>query len=72
MICNSRGGAVGSMASLQHQNTGSIPAQHSGLKDPVSPQLWCGSQLWLRPDPWPGNSICCGMAQKEKKINKVR
>ena len=29
--------------------------------------LICGSQLHLRSDLWPGNSICCGMAKKKKK-----
>ena len=28
--------------------------------------LWCRSQPWLGSDPWPGNSICLGGAQKEK------
>ena len=37
-----------------------------GLKDPVLPQLWRGSQLWLRSYPLPGNSICHGVAKKEK------
>jgi len=35
-------------------------AQKNGLKD------WHRSQLWFRSDPWPGNSICHGMAKKTK------
>ena len=26
-----------------------------------------GWQLWLRSDPWPGNSVCRGVAKQEKK-----
>ena len=40
-------------------------ARHSGLKDLALLQLQRGSQL--KSDPWPGNSICLGMAKKEKK-----
>ena len=32
-----------------------FPALHSGLKDPVLPQLWCRSQLRLGFNPLPGN-----------------
>ena len=36
--------------------TGSVVSlQCSGLKDPVLPELWCGSHLWLGSDPCPGN-----------------
>ena len=46
-------------------------AGHSGVaqrvRDLVLPQLWRRSQLWLRSDPWPGNSICRGAAKKEKR-----
>ena len=41
-------------------------AWHSGLKDPALPQLWYGSQLRLKSDLWPRNSICCWVAKKEK------
>ena len=37
-------GAMGSVASLKHQDTGSIPAQCSGLKDPVLPTV-----AWIWP-----------------------
>ena len=56
--------------SLQHQDTGSILARHSGLKDPELPQLQDWSHLWLRSDPWPGNSICHWVV-KLKKEGKV-
>ena len=32
------------------------PNRHSGLNDPA-----------LGFDPWPGNSLCCGVAKKEKE-----
>ena len=31
-------------------------------------QLWHRSQLCLGSDPWPGNSICRGVAKKEKNF----
>lgn len=46
---------------------GRSPAQHRGLKDPASQQLWLRSQLQLRSHPWPGNSICFGAAKKGGK-----
>lgn len=42
-----RYGAMGLAGSLQHQDTGSIPTQHSELRDPVLLQL----QFWLGYDP---------------------
>ena len=47
-------------------------AQHHGLKDPALLQLWPRSQLWLRSDPWPGNSICHGVVIKEKKNKRYQ
>ena len=35
------------------RGVGSIPSPCSGLKDQALPQLWRGSQLWLRFNPWP-------------------
>ena len=64
-------GATGPVASLQHQDTGPILAQHSRLKDLVLPQLWHRLQLQLRSDPWPWNSICHRAAKKEKKIKTI-
>ena len=37
------------------------------VKDLALPQLWCRSQLHLGTDPWPGNTICHGAAQKERE-----
>ena len=41
-------------------------AQHSGLKDQALPQLWRRSQMQLRSDPWPRNSICHGVAKTKQ------
>ena len=38
------------------------------VKNPVSPQLWCRSQLRLRFGPW---SKCCEYGQKRKKYDKI-
>ena len=47
-------------------------ARHSGLKDLVLPQLWCGSQLRLRFDPWLGNVHRPRMPTlKKKKLRKT-
>ena len=61
---NSQCGARGSVASLWHMKQVLSPALHSGLKDPVLPQLHCRSQLQLGYDSWPGNSIGHGVAKK--------
>ena len=46
-------------------------AQHSGLNDLTLPQLQHRSQLQLRFNSCPGNSICCGFNHKKKqKQNK--
>ena len=42
-------------------------AWHSALKDPALPQLWYRLWLWLRSDPWFGNSIRHGVVKKENK-----
>lgn len=34
-----------------------IPDPEQCLGDPALLQLWCGSQLWLRFDPWEGAPI---------------
>ena len=57
--------SVGSAASLQLWNKGSIPDRAPWVKDP---QLWWHQlQLWLTPDPWPGNSVCQVAAKKKEK-----
>lgn len=33
-------------------------------------QLLCRQQLWFTSDPWPGKSICCGVAKRERKIEE--
>ena len=47
-----------------------VPARHSGLKDLALPQLQHRSQLQLKSDPWPGNSLCLKVAKKEEKKKK--
>ena len=44
-----------------------IPSLASRLKDLAWPQLQHTSQLQLGSNPWPGNSICCRAAKKEKE-----
>ena len=55
---------------LDRCDVDSIPSQAWWVKDLVLLQLWLGSQLWLRYDSWPGNSICCGEIRKEKEKKK--
>lgn len=38
-----------------------------GLRTWPCLQLQLRLQLWLRSDPWPGNSMCCRVAKKEKE-----
>ena len=72
-LLNTHIGAL-TMAQWDRQHFGSAgtqvqsPARHSGLKDPVLLQLQLRSKLLLRSDPWPGNSMCQGMAKKGGKI----
>ena len=40
------------------------------VRDPVPTQPQLRLLLWLRYDPWPGNSICQGAAKKEKEKKK--
>ena len=64
-------GIMGSVASWDRWDTGSIPSQVQCFKDAVLPQLWLRSQLRLRSDPWPRSSIC-GVAKNEKKKKSPR
>ena len=60
-----RCGAVGSAVSLEHWDAGLSPAQW--VRDPELPPLRHRSQLHLRSDPWPGNTMCQGAAKNEKE-----
>ena len=55
-----------SMVSLEPWDPDSNPSPAQWVKDPALPQ-WHRSQLWLGSNPWWRNSICCGVAKKEKK-----
>ena len=46
------------------------PGLAQGVKDLALLQLGLGSQLQLRSDPWLGNSICHGLAKKEREREK--
>ena len=56
---------IGSVASLKHWDTGSIPIPAQWVEDLMLPQLWCRLQLWLGSDPWPGDSTL----KKRKKAD---
>ena len=61
-------GTVGQMASLQRQGADSIPAWHSGLKDPALLQLRRRSQMQLKSNSWPATPHAMPQGgQKEKK-----
>ena len=53
-------GTRGLAASQEYRDAGSIPSTGQWVKDLALLQLWHKSQLQLRFDPWPKNSICCG------------
>ena len=59
-----------SAVSLQCQDAGSILNSASGLRIWHCRSYGCRLQLQLQSDPWPGNSMCCGAATKEKKQKK--
>ena len=60
-------GSTGLAVSLEPCNTGLIPSPAQWIKDPVLQKLQHGSQLQLRSDTWPGNSISQRAAKKKKK-----
>ena len=47
-----------------------FPSPAQWVKDPALLQLQHWSQLWLRCEPWPGNSICRGAANEREKKKK--
>ena len=60
-------GTMGLAASWEHLDTGLIPGPAQWVKDLTLPQLQLRLRLRLSSDPWPRNSICLGVAKKEKK-----
>ena len=67
---SSHHGTAGSVASWECWDTGSIPSPAQWIMHLALPQLWFRSQLQLRSDSWPRNSIFRGAAKKEKKKKK--
>ena len=58
---------MGSAASWERWDAGSIPSLVQWVKDLTLLQPWLNrSKLQLRSDPWPGNSLSLGAAQSEK------
>ena len=68
---SSRWGTMGSAASLEHREVGSIPGLAHRVKDPVLPQLQCGSQLQLGRDPW-SRTLYASVWPKKKKIKNAK
>ena len=60
-------GIPGLAVSWDLWDLGSSPWLAEWAKDPVLSQPWLGLRLWLGSDPWPGNSICLGVAKKKRK-----
>ena len=65
---------------LWHNRIGSISAElgckfnpqpGQWVDDPMLPQLSLRVQLYLRCDPWPGNSICCRAAKKKRERDYI-
>ena len=52
---------VGSISAVPGCRFDRCCPQHSGLKN----RQW--SQLWLKSDSWPRNSLCCGAAKRKEK-----
>jgi len=63
---------MGSVASVEHWDTGSIPSPAQWVKDLALLQLQQRSQKCLGSDPWPENSICHKAAKRGKKKELVR
>ena len=67
VVWSSPCGTMGWAVSWEHWDTDSISSLAQWVKDPVLLQLRLRSWLRLGSDSWPGNSICCGVAKKEKE-----
>ena len=65
-------GTKGSVASLEHWDTGSIPGTVQWVKDLVLPQLKYRSKLWLRSDPWELHMLKSGQGGQKKKKKKIK
>ena len=59
---------IGLAASLQHQDAGLIPAQHSGIKDLASPSCGRGYKYGSDLIPGSGTPYASGWPKKKKKI----
>ena len=59
------------MVFWEHWDAGSIPGLAQQFKDLAMLQLRHRSQLRLRSNPWPGNSISYGTAKKKKKFSNL-
>ena len=60
------------MISQEHWDTGSIPGLAWWVKILALLKLWHRLQLWLGSDPWPRNSLCCGVAKRGEKKKKEK
>ena len=60
-LCNGIVGVLGT------QGCRFDPQPVNWVKDLALSKVWLGSQLKVRSDPWPRNSVCCGAIKKEKK-----
>ena len=60
ILGSSQGGVSGSGESWESWDTGLIAGPAQWVKHLVMQQLQFLSRLWLRSDPWLGNSLCQG------------
>ena len=62
---------MGSVASWEHWDVGSIPTLAQRVKDPALPQLWLKSQQQLDLIPDPGASSATERPKNKKKKKKT-